>query len=69
MVQRNEIIVMARIKFEFKNPDSSISPDFIVRLMIVIAHEISAHERYFRDTRRLPDSPPQKTADDLDITG
>jgi hypothetical protein len=37
--------------------------------MIVIAQEISAHERYFRDTGRVPDSPPQKTSDDFDITG
>jgi hypothetical protein len=37
--------------------------------MIIIAEEMPTQERYFRDTGRRPDSPPQKAGDDLDITG
>jgi hypothetical protein len=54
------------LKFEFRI-QTSLSLHFIVCLMIVLAREISAHGKHFGDMGHLPDSPPQKTCDDLDI--
>jgi hypothetical protein len=50
------------------HPDVSISTEIIVCLIIILAQEIPAHGNSFRDAGRVPDSPPQKTGDDPDIT-
>jgi hypothetical protein len=45
------------------------SCNFCDRLMAADAREIPSHTRHFRDTGRSPDSPPQRTIDDLEIIG